>query len=138
MLLTIPLRATDELTKFEKMKLKVLITILMLCICSISFGQDFKSNLTSVKTIDDQIQEKEFSTDREVIVADRLLLKTPIDNISRKDKQFYSKKEWRKIKKQLFKNRKRISKLEIHTSKEVDTIYLDIPAYSTESSLSGW
>ncbi|MBQ0735080.1 hypothetical protein [Aquimarina celericrescens] len=121
------------------MKLKILITISLLCICSISFGQDFKNDLTSVKTIDNKIQEKKYSSD-DIATADRLLLKTSLENISKKDKRFFSKKEWRKIKKQLLKNKKRLSKLEdgIHTYKAIDTIYLDAPSNSTKSSLSGW
>ncbi len=123
------------------MKLSVVITVTLFWVCSISFGQDFKNDLTSIKTIDDKIQEERFSDDgNEIVVADRLLLKTSIKNVSRKDKQFYSKKEWKKIKKQLLKNKKRISELEngIHTSKVIDTIYFDIPSYDKQSRISGW
>ncbi len=114
--------------------------IVLLCICGISHGQDFKSDLSSVKTIDNQIQEKKYSSDDVSVAADRLLLKSSVENISKKDKHFFSKKEWKKIKKQILKNKKRISKLEdgIHSYKTLDTIYLDAPVYSTKSSLSGW
>ncbi|MEB3343989.1 hypothetical protein U6A24_00875 [Aquimarina gracilis] len=122
------------------MKLKILMTISCLCVCSIFYGQDFKNDLTSVKTIDNQIQENKYSSDDVSVTTDRLVLKTSMDNISKKDKQFFSKKEWRKIKKQLLKNKKRISKIEggIHTYKTIDTIYVDIESYPTRSSLSGW
>ncbi|GAA4277103.1 hypothetical protein [Aquimarina mytili] len=121
------------------MKLKLLMTFSLLWVCSASFSQEFKGYLTSVKSIDDQIQEERYSTD-EVPTVDRLVFKSPIENISRKDKQFFSKKEWRKIKNQLKKNKKRISKLQdgIHTSKIIDTVYMDLPKPTRESSLSGW
>lgn len=98
-----------------------------------------QNDLTSVKTIDDQIQEESYSTD-EVPLVDRLLLRVPIENISKRDKQFYSKKEWKKIKKQLARNKKRLSQTDnaIHTSKIIDTIYMDIPKGTSASSLSGW
>ncbi len=121
------------------MKVKALMIISLFCICNISFGQEFKNDLTSVKTIDNQIQEEQYSTD-EIPLVDRLLLRTPIDNISYRDKQFYSKKEWRKIKKQILKNKKKITnqKNSIHVSKVIDTIYLDIPSFNKVSRLSGW
>ena len=123
------------------MKLKALMTILCFCMCSIFYGQDFKNDLTSVKTIDNQIQEKKYSSEDVSTTADRLVLKTPLENITKKDKQFFSRKEWRKIKKQLSKNKKRISKLEdgIHTYRTMDTIYVDTKkSYTTKSGLSGW
>ncbi len=121
------------------MKLKLLLTFSLLWVCSASFGQEFINDFTSVRSIDDQIQDERYSTD-EISMVDRLLLRTPIQNISREDKQFYSKKEWRKIKKQLQKNKKRFSELnsEIYTSKTIDTIYMDIPINRGESRISGW
>ncbi len=121
------------------MKLKLLMTFSLIWVCATSFSQEFKGTLTSVKTIDDQIQEERYSGG-EVPTIDRLVFKSPIENISRKDKQFYSKKEWRKIKNQLKKSKKRISKLQdgIHTTKRIDTIYLNVPRPTKESSLSGW
>ncbi len=120
------------------MKTKVLATIVFLCIFSTSFGQDYKNNFSSVNSIDDQIQEKHYTTD-EIPLADRLLLRIPIKNISYRDKKFYSKKEWKKIKKQLLKNKQRISEQNsIHSSRTLDTIYLDIPTQREKSRLSGW
>ncbi|WP_159025465.1 hypothetical protein [Aquimarina sp. Aq78] len=121
------------------MKLKFAFSIAFLLVCSMSFGQDFENDLTSVKTIDDQIQEEQYSTDK-IAMTDRLVIQAPIRI---KDKDFYSKKEWRKIKKQLKKNKKRVSnaKNSIYASKVMDTIYIDIPTYNTGSSqsrLSGW
>ncbi|WP_108808315.1 MULTISPECIES: hypothetical protein [Aquimarina] len=121
------------------MKLKFAFNIAFLLVFSMSFGQDFENDLTSVKTIDNQIQEEQYSTD-EIAMTDRLVIHAPI---KMKDKDFYSKKEWRKIKKQLKKNKRRASnaKHSIYASKVMDTIYIDIPAYnigSGQSRLSGW
>lgn len=101
-----------------------------------SFSQDFENDLSSVKAIDDQIIEEQYSTDK-IAVVDRLVVQTPI---KQKDKGFYSKREWRKIKKQLKKNRRRVSntKNSIYASKVLDTIYLNVPKFSEESRLSGW
>jgi len=67
-----------------------------------------------------------------------LVVKTSVKNISKKDKQFFSKKEWKKIKKQLLRNKKRISTTEnaIHTYRIIDTVYVDIKPFSRKSSLS--
>ena len=121
------------------MKINVLMIISLICTCSISFGQEFKNDLTSVKTIDDQIQEGEYSTDA-IPLIDRLLLRTTIDNISYRDKKFYNKREWRKIKKQILKNKKKMANQKdgIHISKMVDTVYLYIPFFNKASRLSGW
>ncbi len=121
------------------MKLRTIITIAFFCVFGVSFGQDYKNDLTSVKTIDNQIQEEQYSTDK-VSEVDRLLLTTPMENVSRSDKQFFSRREWRKIKKQLQKNKKRIigEKNSIHTSKVMDTIYFNVPTQGGESRLSGW
>ncbi len=122
------------------MKLKFALNIAFLLVCGMSFGQDFENDLTSVKTIDNQIQEEQYST-AEIAMTDRLVILAPIKI---KDQDFYSKKEWRKIKKQLKKNKKRVSNAKnsiIYASKVMDTIYIDIPAYNTGSSqsrLSGW
>ncbi|WP_282080834.1 hypothetical protein [Aquimarina algiphila] len=120
------------------MKLKFTLNIAFLLVCGMSFGQDFKNDFSSVKTIDTQIQEEQYSTDQ-IAMSDRLVVKTPI---KKKDKRFYSKKEWRKIKKQLSRNKKRVSntKNSIYTSRTIDTIYLNIPVNNNnnESRLSGW
>ncbi len=121
------------------MKLKILVSITALLICSMSFGQDFKNDLTSVKTIDDQIQEEEYNTN-EVEVVDRLVVQTSVKNISEEDRRYYSKKEWKKIKKQILRNKEKFSsqKNGIQTFKTIDTIFLDIPIYDKGSLLSGW
>ncbi len=123
------------------MKFKVLFSIFMLLVCSLSFGQDFKNDLTSLKTIDNQIIEEQYNTN-EVVIADRLVVQTSVDNISEEDKRYYSKKEWKKIKKAILRNKKRVNakKNSIHAFKLMDTIFLKHPSGVNvkESSLSAW
>ena len=89
------------------MKLKIAFTFFSLCF-ALSFGQDFENELASIKTLDVQIQEEQYSSD-EIVSVDRFVVKTPESYIiSKKDQQFFSKKEWAKIKRQLSKNKKRI------------------------------
>ncbi len=121
--------------KIREMKLKFALNIVFLLTSGMFFGQDFKNDFSSVKTIDTQIQEKQYSTDQ-IAMSDRLVVKTPI---KKKNKRFYSKKEWKKVKKQISRNRKRFSntKKNIHTPITIDTIYLNIPVHNKEYRLSG-
>ncbi|TPN85918.1 hypothetical protein [Aquimarina algicola] len=120
------------------MRFKFVILTAFIIISSVSFGQEFKNDLTSVKTIDNQIQDEQFSIDQ---MSDRLVVKTSID---KQNQDFYSKKEWKKIKKQLRKNRKKFSNKgnNIHSYKVIDTIYLNIPNrrsnQSSRTRLSAW
>ncbi|WP_025741155.1 hypothetical protein [Aquimarina pacifica] len=111
------------------MKVKFIISsIIIMCAVNVSLGQDLKNDFASIKAIDNQIEEEEYNTDQ-TIVIDRLIVKSPIKE---SDERFYSKKEWRKIKKQLhITNRAK-------TLGKNDTIYITIPQYPTKSSLSGW
>ena len=121
------------------MKLKAFLMIAFCFLLGTTFGQEYKNDLTSVKTIDNQLQDEEYSTDQ--VAVDRLLLTTPVENITEKDKQFFSRREWKKIKKEIQKNKKKIlgEQNGIHTTKVMDTIFLDIPINPRrESQLSGW
>ncbi|GAA4277102.1 hypothetical protein GCM10022259_18260 [Aquimarina mytili] len=55
-------------------------------------------------------------------------------------KSFLKEKKWRKIKRQIRRNKKKFStnKNLIHTSKTVDTIYLNAPSKTNETRLSDW
>ncbi|WP_405208150.1 hypothetical protein [Aquimarina sp. LLG6339-5] len=52
----------------------------------------------------------------------------------------YNDKEWKKIKRQIRRNKKRItnSKNGIHSYKKVDTIYLEIKISKTNSQITNW
>lgn len=119
------------------MKLNFVIYVTFLFVCSISYTQDFQTDLSSIRTIDNQIQKEQFNTTQEDILINRLVLESSTQN---KEKGFYSKKEWRRIKKELRKNKKRVFsyKNNIYTNKTIDTIHIDIPVYNKKSDLSSW
>ncbi|WP_159092094.1 hypothetical protein [Aquimarina sp. Aq107] len=52
----------------------------------------------------------------------------------------YNDKEWKKIKRQIRRNKKRItnSKNGIHSYKKVDTIYLEIKVSKNNSQITNW
>ncbi|MEW7277221.1 hypothetical protein ABW636_01335 [Aquimarina sp. 2201CG1-2-11] len=118
------------------MKLNLVIYFTFLFVCSMSFGQDFQTDYSSVRSIDDQIQEEQYSTNQEDVVVNRLIVES---SILTKDKDFYSKKEWRRIKRELRKNKKKAFsfKNNIHTSKTLDTIHVNIPL-DKNTSISSW
>lgn len=62
--------------------------------------------------------------------------KVPSENLN----TYYSKKEWKKIKRQIRKSKKRItnSKDGIHKHRILDTIYIEINASKTNSQLTNW
>jgi len=62
-----------------------------------SFSQNSESDLFSIKTLDEQIEEKSYTNGNHRII-DRFIIKAPISDNTKK---LYSKKEWRRIKKQL-------------------------------------
>ena len=107
------------------MKLNLIIYFTFLLVCSMSFGQDFQTDYPSVKSIDHQIQEEQYNTSQDVIV-NRLIVES---SVFTNDKDFYSKKEWRRIKRDLRKNKKRAYsyKNDIITSKALDTVHVKIP-----------
>ncbi len=98
------------------MKLKTPITIALLWISFSSTGQ--------INT------NSQFSTTSNYEVAQN---KEPKDSILRA-------KKWKKIKKQIQRNKKRFSsnKNVIKTTKLIDTVYINVPANIKESRISDW
>ncbi|SEL13646.1 hypothetical protein SAMN04487910_1823 [Aquimarina amphilecti] len=123
------------------MRLKIGITFIMFCVCSLSFGQDYKTNTKSIKEVDVKIEEGSYNQDNSVS-ADRLIIKTSEQEGSEKDynsSSTYNDEEWADIKKQILNNKKRINDgKEIFASKVVDTVFVTIPSLGNESQLSGW
>ncbi|MDH7445229.1 hypothetical protein [Aquimarina sp. 2201CG14-23] len=124
------------------MRLKFGIAIVMFCICSISFGQDYKSNIESIKDVDHKIEEGSYKAD-DSVSADRLIIKTSEQSEANQDyisSVSFNDQEWDAIKKQIQSNKKRIISIKdgIHTFKVIDTVFLDIPRSNRESQLSGW
>ncbi len=109
--------------------------ILFICIIQVSFGQDLKNEFVSIKDIDNQIEEQHYNTDDTSRVIDRLVVKTPIKE---SDERYYSKKEWKKIKKQLQSSTtKGLEKNGTSLTKKGDTIYITLPKHLIKSGLSG-
>ncbi len=98
------------------MKLKTSITLVTFLISFITLGQS---------NTDNQL----YSTTNHEIV----LNKEP-------KKSLLTEKKWRKTKRQLKRNKKKFTarKNAIHTSKTIDTIYLNVPLKKNETRLSDW
>ncbi|WP_152538293.1 hypothetical protein [Aquimarina megaterium] len=119
------------------MKMKIaMTTVLLLCISYSSIGQsnttDFKS--ITITTTNNTLQKQASSYTINSAEANK--------NVAQQSKNttIYSEKKWKKIRKQIEKNKKRASKYKssVYASKKIDTIYLDIPSNSGKSRLSGW
>jgi len=99
------------------MKLKISITVMLLSVSFLSIGQSTINSQFS-NTIDNEVlQDKE-----------------PKDSL-------FKEKEWKKIKKQIQKNKKRYDtyKSTMSLSKVIDTVYLNVPSNKKEDSrLSDW
>lgn len=122
------------------MRLKIVTAFVMFAICSLSFGQDYKNSTKSIKDVDIKIEEGSYNED-DSVSADRLIIKTSEETTdSNQDYTSYSDEEWADIKKQILNTRKRtINDKEVFASKIIDTVFVTIPAFSSnESQLSGW
>jgi len=129
-----------KLSKSIEMRLKIGITFVMFCVCSLSFGQDYKNSTKSIKDVDIKIEEGSYNED-DSVSADRLIIRTSEQTDSNQDyTSSYSDEEWAAIKTQIVNTRKRIiDGKEIFTSKVIDTVFVTVPAFSgNESQLSGW
>lgn len=122
--------------KSKKMKMKITMTIVvLLCISYSSIGQSNTTDFKSIPITNNTLQKQSlaYTTTNPVEVNENVAQQSK--NTSR-----YSEKKWEKIKKQIQRNKRRVSKYKssVYTSKKIDTIYLDIPPNSGKSRLSGW
>ncbi|WP_378182291.1 hypothetical protein [Aquimarina sp. SS2-1] len=114
------------------MKLRILIMIALIWIGQSAFGQTTESKNNSTD---------KNSKSTTVLAKDTLITNVSEQESSSKDNSlYYSEKEWKKIKRQIRRNRKRItsSKEGIHTSKRLDTIYLEIKVPATNTQITDW
>jgi len=120
------------------MKLKIVFTIGLFYICGISFAQDYKNNIKSLKEVDIKIEQGLYSID-DSISADKLIIQSS-EQWSLTGQKANSNKEWVDIKKQILNTKKRVlQNNEIFASKVIDTVFVTIPNHpSGESQLSGW
>ncbi|EZH74523.1 hypothetical protein ATO12_12190 [Aquimarina atlantica] len=121
--------------KSKKMKIKIaMTTVLLLCISYSSIGQSNTTDFKSITITNNTLQKHNLSYTANSVEANK--------NVAEQSKNttIYSEKKWKKIRKQIEKNKKRASKYKssVYASKKIDTIYLDIPNNSGKSRLSGW
>lgn len=115
------------------MKHKIIIIIALIWIGQSAFAQVKETEKTSEenKSSKNQIIESQKDTVNNTNIEQKVAHVT--DNI------YYSEKEWKKIKRQIRRNKKRItSGNEIHSSKVLDTIYLEIKISKTNSQITDW
>lgn len=119
------------------MKLKMLTIMSMIWICQSAFGQVNQIEQTSINSaISNNSNSTNVSTKNDIAQTS-----TQNKLNQKKNDIFYSKKEWKKIQKEIQKNKKRIanSKDGIHTSKVLDTIYLEIKIpESSSAQITDW
>ncbi|WP_299312210.1 hypothetical protein [uncultured Aquimarina sp.] len=121
------------------MRLKIGIAFILFCICSVSFGQDYKNNTKSLKEVDIKIEEGQYSADNSVS-ADRLIIASSENtDLSQDYTSSCMDEEWADIKKQILNNKKRVTKNnEVFTSKIIDTVFVTTQNFDKKSQLSGW
>jgi len=122
--------------KKEAMKLKILTIITLIWVCQSTFGQVNQLEQFSVNTTTISKNENSVSTKNSIAQT------SPQNKTyQKKNDFFFSEKEWEKTKKEIQRNKKRItsSKNGIHTSKVLDTIYLEIRIPTTNNAqITDW
>ncbi|GGX05939.1 hypothetical protein [Aquimarina muelleri] len=107
-------------------------TIILLLVFNMSIGQNSIINYKLINTANkSNLQISDNQINNKLIKHDTVTTNKPIRIKS------YNEKEWRKIKKQIKKSKKRFSnaKNPIHSIRKIDTVYIHT---SKESLLSGW
>ncbi len=107
--------------------MRIIATTVLLWVSFLSSGQNDKTNYKSTSSAFNNISQQESTK-----INESTDISTPNNKKDNADKKISSKKEkeWKKIKRQIRRNRKRISKHKnsIYTSRIIDTIYVDIPS----------
>ncbi len=116
------------------MKFKMTMIVALICMGQTTFAQVNKTKETSEENKDAINQIIEYQKEN----VDNTTTKQEVLRI--KDHIYYSDKEWKKIKRQIRRNRKRITNSNdgIHSSKVLDTIYLEIKISKTNSQITDW
>ncbi len=102
--------------------MKTTMTIALILISFLSIGQSYPNDDNTISTENNEILQKEKPTAKD-----------------QKDIALKEKK-WKKTKKRILRNKKRFSsnKNTVHSSKIIDTVYIDIPASIKNSRISEW
>ncbi|MDY8136535.1 hypothetical protein [Aquimarina sp. 2201CG5-10] len=121
------------------MKLKIVMAFSFLLLLQMSYAQDIKTVKKPLKTKNAKVNDtKDFDTTSNI--QDYSKLSSLEKESNTKTSKTYTDKKWKKIERQIKRNKKRISqqKQEIKASKIIDTIFLDIPKFTNDTRLSDW
>ncbi|WP_109438858.1 MULTISPECIES: hypothetical protein [Aquimarina] len=114
-----------------KIRMRIITTTVLLCISFLLTGQQ-----TSYQPIKSNSQQESITK-----VNRPSEISTPNDKNNDEDKKISlnREREWKKIKRQIKRNKKRAShnKNSVYTSRIIDTIYIDIPSNNRKTRLSG-
>ncbi|WP_299214827.1 hypothetical protein [uncultured Aquimarina sp.] len=112
------------------MKLKMIMMIALIWIGQSTFGQVSETKNSNSENL------------KEENIKDTLIKPVSEQDISynNTNEAFYSEREWKKVKRQIRRSKKRITsnKDGIHSSKVIDTIYLEIKIPKTNSQITDW
>jgi len=107
------------------MKLKMILIMILIWFGQNTFGQTNVTEKNNSKNAEAEYSEETTTNSATAIKRSEI---------------YYSDKEWKKIKNQIKRNKKRItnSKNGIHSYKKLDTIYLEIKISKTNSLITDW
>ncbi|MFC5047150.1 hypothetical protein ACFSTE_11845 [Aquimarina hainanensis] len=124
------------------MKVKIVLIIIALWIGQFSYAQDHKNVTQCVKSLDLTIEEGTYSTEKNSDTENNLIFKSSetasYNETLGSSTDFFSLEEWKRTKKILLKNKERIVKMGTYITRKIDTVFIPIPSFSGESSISGW
>lgn len=119
--------------------MKTLLTTALLLIFNLSIGQDNITNYKLINSINNSNSQISSNHRNDKLIKSVIATTTEkkANNTKSIKIETYSEKEWRKIRKQIHRNKKRLSykKSNIYSTKKIDTIYIHP---RKESLLSGW
>lgn len=126
-------------SKSIEMRLKFGIAIIvLLCISNVSYAQNHKNTIKSLKELDMKIEEGDYSSD-DSIAADRLVIENSEQATLNKKQISYSEKEWIDLKREINSRKQRITEnSKIYGSKTMDTIFITVPSFKEKSQISSW
>ena len=105
-------------------------------------AQDYSSNTESIRLLDSKIEDGQFKTDKKLSTEKLTLISSESSSQEKLEQEEFilNDKEWKKIKKQMKRNRKKVKNQEdyVHTYKKIDTIFLSPSKHSEKIELSGW
>ncbi|MHA7056176.1 hypothetical protein ACWGOQ_0003080 [Aquimarina sp. M1] len=116
------------------MKLKIVLVLVLVWVGQSAFGQAYETK----NKLEDNNNQKELTVNQAENKSITSISKS--DQLSMINDVYFSDKEWEKTKRQIRRNRKRIvsSRNGIHTTKKLDTIYLEIKIPTNNSRITDW